>query len=128
MTKQTYNTLKKIFPFAFKFSSSVGQLILGLVLHLIGAPVVGGVVVLASIILSGIIGFILGITIILAPLSVVVGLVLGALGGFVSFLLSTYGLVAAIMEILVFTKVIKEPEEVEVVDEEAVVTDAADAE
>ena len=130
MNTKTYNTLKKIFPFAFKLSSSVGQLILGLILHLFGSPIVGGVVALLMVALSGILGFILGITIILAPLAVVVGLVLGAIGGIAAFVLNAYGLAAAIIEILVFAKVIKAPEETEVVEvvEEEEVEEAAEAE
>lgn len=97
MNAKTYNTLKKIFPLAFKFSKSVTDLIIGLLIHFIGAPIVGGVV-----------GFVMGITIILLPLAPVVGGLIGL-----------YGTVAAIFEILVFAKVIKEPEAEKAVEEAA---------
>lgn len=91
MDAKTYNLLKKIFPLAFKFTDSVGSLILGLVIHLFGGPIVAAVV-----------GLILGITIILLPLSPIVGAVIGL-----------YSFVAAVIEILVFAKVIKEPDAAE---------------
>lgn len=88
MDAKTYGIMKKIFPIAFALSGGVGQLILGILIHLLGAPIVGFVV-----------GAILGITIILLPLAPIVGSVIGL-----------YGTAGAIIGILVFAKVIKEPE------------------
>ena len=106
MDAKTYNTLKKIFPLAFKFSDSVGTLILGIFIHLVGGPIVAMVV-----------GGILGLTFILAPLSGVVGIVIGV-----------YAWVAVIFEILVFAKVIKEPEAAEKTTDEKAEDNTTDVE
>ena len=127
MNTKTYNTLKKIFPIAFKFSSSVGQLVAGLLIHLLAFPLVSAIAIMVvSLVLgtvSTVIAGILGFTIILAPLAVLSGLLFGAIIFVVDFalgvVLGNYGWIAAVFEILVFAKVIKEPEADESVVENA---------
>ena len=96
MSVSTYNSLKKFFPSAFKFSEDIGLLIVGLIIHLIGLPV------LATFI-GTVIGFVFGITIILAPIGILIA-------GVIGFVLGTYGWIAAVLEVLLFAKVIKAPE------------------
>ncbi len=90
--------LKKFFPLSFKLANKDG-FVKGIVIYALLwllAPAVVGIV-------SIVVGFILGLTIILAPVGIVLGFVLGIAG----FLASLYGLAGLVILILVYTNVIK---------------------
>lgn len=78
------DALKKIFPLSFKYTKDVASLIIGILIYLV-MGIVGGVVI-------GIAGLI--------P---IVGLVCGIVGG----LLDLYVLAGIVIQVLVFTKVLK---------------------
>ncbi len=103
--------LKKIFPVAFAFTGSGGKLALGIIIHIaamLACPVACLLLILLVLATVGALGFLCGLTIILAPLSVIVGIA----GGFVNICIiacggiaATYLLVSLVMNILAYAKV-----------------------
>ncbi|MBR2354533.1 MAG: hypothetical protein IKA76_08540 [Clostridia bacterium] len=85
--------LKKLFPLSFKTMKEVKDLVIGIVVYLIVAILAGVAIFLATLIT----GWIPGV-------GALVGWVLGLAGG----LIDLYALVGIILQILVYTKVIKD--------------------
>ncbi len=86
-------TLKKIFPLSWKYSSSASQLVIGILL-LIVVGIVVGVLIALSTMLTGWIP--------------VAGAISGWVLGIVSSLIGVYVLAGIVIEFLVFAKVIKD--------------------
>lgn len=86
-------TLKKFFPYSFKRTQTVADLVVTIIVYLVASIVVGAVLGLAMFLLAFI------------P---VVGLILCWLLGVVSSLSGLYVLAGIVIAILVFAKVIKE--------------------
>ncbi len=84
--------LKNLFPLSWKYTKSVGNLIVGVIVHLVAEVVVGALIALASMLTGWI------------P---VVGALIGWVLGIISSLLGVYIFVGIILMILVFLKVIK---------------------
>lgn len=87
------DALKKIFPLSFKKMEKAGDLVMGIIVYLIAAIVAAVVIFLATLIVGWIP--------VVGPL---VGWVLGVVGGLVDL----YALVGIVIQILVYTKVIKD--------------------
>lgn len=88
--------LAKFFPFAFKGNDNQKNFVWGIVIHavvMLFAPMVATAV-------AGIIGFVLGLTIILAPLAIVIAGLLGFCGSLVSL----YALVSLIIKIVTYVQ------------------------
>lgn len=86
-------TLKKLFPFSFKYTDSVGNLVLGILLYLVVGIVAGALIWLATAIAGWI------------P---VLGAILGWALGVIGALIDLYVLAGIVIQILVFCKVIKD--------------------
>lgn len=84
--------LKNLFPLSWKYTKSVGNLIVGVIVHLVAEVVVGALIALASMLTGWI------------P---VVGALIGWVLGIISSLLGIYIFVGIVLMILVFLKVIK---------------------
>ena len=84
--------LKNLFPLSWKYTKSVGNLIVGVIVHLVAEVVVGALIALASMLTGWI------------P---VVGALIGWVLGIISSLLGVYIFVGIVLMILVFLKVIK---------------------
>lgn len=76
--------LRKLFPLSFKYSDSIGSLIVGILIYLVGAAVVGAVI--------GLLPYI--------P-------VVGKLISLLSYLIGLYSTVGIVVEILAFLGVLK---------------------
>ncbi len=81
-------TLKKIFPLSFKYTGSVANLIIGVLVYLVVGIVAGALIWLASAItgwipvLGGILGWVLGILGALVDVYVIAGIVVQFLSHF----------------------------------------------
>lgn len=104
-------TLKKIFPIAFAFSGSGVKLALGIIIHIaamLACPVLCLLSIALVLVTVGVLGFLFGFTMILAPLSVVIGIIGGAVNVCIvacAGIVVTYLLVSLIMNILAYAKV-----------------------
>ncbi|MBE6547707.1 MAG: hypothetical protein E7667_02350 [Ruminococcaceae bacterium] len=90
-------TLKKIFPLSFKPMKSGADLAIGIIIYVV-AGIIGAVLLAVAGWLAGIIGGIV------AFLGTLIGIVLGAIGA----IIDVYVIAGIVIQILVFTKVIKE--------------------
>ncbi len=112
-------TLKKFFPLSFKFVKDGGNLAVGIIIYVLAGLLVPGALTLVSMLIGALLGFLLlGVGVVLAG---IVGGILGLLGTVVSL----YCLAGIVFQILVFTKVFKDPDapvEVDAVEEKT--TDA----
>ena len=86
-------TLKKIFPLSWKYTADVANLIIGIIVYIVAAVIAGVLIALATLI-TGWIPVVGGL----------VGWALGVVGG----LIGLYVLVGIMIQVLVFTKVIKD--------------------
>lgn len=73
------DSLKKIFPISFKYSDTVANLIIGILLHLVVGIVFGVVIAIAGLIPLAIIGILLRLVSIVVDLYVVAGIVIEVL-------------------------------------------------
>ncbi len=87
------DTLKKFFPLSWRYTKDTSNLIIGILIHIIAGIVVGALIKLATMITGWI------------P---VVGALIGWLLGIVSSFLGLYVLAGIVLQILVFTKVLKD--------------------
>ena len=85
-------TLKKFFPLSFKFTKDVSDLVIGIIIQIIAVVILGALIWLATAITGWI------------P---VVGKLIGWVLGIVSSLAGIYCLSGIVIQILVYTKVIK---------------------
>lgn len=85
--------LKKFFPFSWKYTKDVPNLIIGIILHIIGGILVGALITLSTFLTAWI------------P---VVGGIIAWLLGIISSLVGVYILVGIVLQILVFAKVLKD--------------------
>ena len=85
-------TLKKFFPLSFKFTKNVSDLVIGIIIQIIAVVILGALIWLATAITGWI------------P---VVGKLIGWVLGIVSSLAGIYCLSGIVIQILVYTKVIK---------------------
>lgn len=95
--------LKKFFPLSFKFVKDGGNLAVGIIIYI---AISVGVSILMSIV-GGIIGGLLGL---IPVIGLVLAFLVGAVLGLVSTVASIYCLAGIVFQILVFTKVIKDPD------------------
>lgn len=86
-------TLKKLFPLSFKYTDSVANLIIGILIYLV-VGIVGGVLIALAGLITGWIP--------------VVGAVVGVLLRLIGGLVDLYILAGIVIQILVFAKVIKD--------------------
>ena len=84
--------LKKIFPFSFKKSDDVANLVISIILHLVAAILAGAVIGLATLIVGWI------------P---IVGAIIGWALGVIGSLIELYVIAGIVIKILVYAKVIK---------------------
>lgn len=84
--------LKKFFPLSWKYTKNTSDLIIGILIHIVAGIVVGALIKLATMITGWI------------P---VLGALIGWLLGIVSSLLGLYVLAGIVLQILVFTKILK---------------------
>ena len=85
-------TLKKFFPLSFKYTKDVSDLVIGIIIQIIAVVILGALIWLATAITGWI------------P---VVGKLIGWVLGIVSSLAGIYCLSGIVIQILVYTKVIK---------------------
>ena len=83
--------LKKIFPFSFKKSDDVANLVISIILHLVAAILAGAVIGLATLIVGWI------------P---IVGAIIGWALGVIGSLIELYVIAGIVIKILVYAKVI----------------------
>lgn len=86
-------TLKKIFPMSWKYTKDVPNLIKGIIIYVVLGLVAGAVLAISGIITGWI--FFIG---------AIVGVLLGLIGGLVEL----YVIAGIVIQVLVYTKVIKE--------------------
>ena len=86
-------TLKKFFPLSFKWTDSVANLVIGIIVYVVLSIIAGAVIALATFLVGWL------------P---VVGAILGWALGLVGSLVGLYFLAGLVIHILVFCKVIKE--------------------
>ena len=86
-------TLKKFFPLSWKYTKDVANLIIGIIIYLVVGLLAGAVIALSGLIVGWI-----------PVVGGLVGVVLGLIGG----LIDIYVLAGIVIQILVFTKVIKD--------------------
>ena len=84
--------LKKIFPFSFKKSDDVANLVISILLHLVAAILAGAVIGLATLIVGW-----------LPVVGAIIGWALGGIGS----LIELYVIAGIVIKILVYAKVIK---------------------
>ncbi len=87
------DVLKKLFPLSFKKMEKAGDLVMGIIVYLIAAIVAALVIWVATLVVGWI-----------PVVGSLVGWVLGLIGG----LIDLYALVGIVIQILVYTKVIKD--------------------
>ena len=86
-------TLKKFFPLSWKYTKDVSNLIIGIIIYVVAAIVAGALITLATLLVGWI------------PL---VGWLVAWALGLVGSLIGVYVLAGIVIQILVFTKVIKD--------------------
>jgi len=86
------DTLKTLFPLSFKRTDSVNNLIIGILIYIVAAVIAGAVIALAALIGGWI------------P---VLGAILGWVLGIIGSLVEIYVIAGIVIQILVYTKVIK---------------------
>lgn len=97
-------TLKKFFPLSFKFVKDGGNLAVGIIIYVLAGLLIPGALTLVSMLIGALLGLLLmGVGVVLAG---IVGGILGLLGTVVSL----YCLAGIVFQILVFVKVIKDPD------------------
>jgi hypothetical protein len=93
--------LRKFFPFAFKYAGDTNQFVVGILIHVILWFVI-------PVIVACVLEFIGAFLCIIPIIGWILGPILMMLGALVSFIISFYGLAGLVINILVYTKVIKE--------------------
>ena len=86
-------TLKKLFPLSWKYTKDVANLIIGILIYLVVGLLAGAVIALSALIVGWI-----------PVIGTLVGVILGLIGGIVDI----YVLAGIVIQILVFTKIIKD--------------------
>lgn len=86
-------TLKKFFPLSWKYTKDVSNLIIGIIIYVVAAILAGALIALATLLVGWI------------PL---VGWLVAWALGLVGSLIGVYVLAGIVIQILVFTKVIKD--------------------
>ena len=95
-------TLKKFFPISFKFVKDGGNLAVGIIIYVLVGLAIPGILTVLSLLLNLIASILPILLIITVPLGFVVGIINTVIG--------LYCLAGIIIEILVFTKTIKDPD------------------
>ena len=95
------DVLKKFFPFAFKYAGDTNQLVVGILIHVI-------LWFMIPVIVACVLEFIGAFLCIIPIIGWIFGSILMMLGVLVPFIISFYGLAGLVINILVYTKVIKE--------------------
>ena len=85
--------LKKIFPLSWKYKKDAKDLIIGIIIYLVAGAIAGVLITVATKI-AGLLGAIGGL----------LAAVIGAVGG----LIGLYVLIGIVLEVLLFTKVLKD--------------------
>lgn len=116
-------TLKKFFPLSFKFVKDGGNLAVGIIIYV-------AIGILVPALLTGVMAVVNAVAAIL-PILLIITLPLSILVGLLNTVISLYCLAGIVFQILVYTKVFKDPDapiEVEAVDVETVENNGTDAE
>lgn len=91
--------LKKYFPLSFKYVKDGGNLAVGIIIYVVAAIVIPAVLTAISAVLGVILAF-----------TIVLPFIIGGLIGIVNPLVGLYCLAGIVIQILVFTKTIKDPD------------------
>ena len=86
-------TLKKYFPMSWKYTKDIPELIKGIIIYLVAGLIAGAVLAISGLITGWI-----------PLLGGIIGIVLGLIGGLVEI----YVVAGIVIQVLVFTKVIKD--------------------